>query len=195
MKNGEWFDAVYFGHEQAKEHKSNYSRVGGYRPGLANPDGFAQWIRDNIPENNQVPRVLEIGCATGAAVYAMRVLGMRAWGVDVSSYILSQADSNVREFLIWGDMRSIPNHPSIISLGRFAVICSKDVLEHATEDTIEDILRDFSRICGIQMHIVNTGERRDQAAAGDQSHFLVRPLAWWDDLAQTLDLPILFQAT
>lgn len=72
---------------------------------------------------------------------------------------------------------------------------SKDVLEHATEDTIDGILKSIARLAPVQIHVVNTGEYEYQAAHGDLSHFLLRPLQRWQDKAAALEINAIFKAT
>ncbi|MEM0253538.1 MAG: class I SAM-dependent methyltransferase [Candidatus Bathyarchaeia archaeon] len=44
-------------------------------------------------------KVLEVGCATGKFVKVLRRLGVEAFGVDLSSYVISKANVDVRTFL------------------------------------------------------------------------------------------------
>lgn len=210
MRNGDWFDAGYFGHQTVSEHKSNYSRiVGGYIPQMAAPKLFAEWVANNLKaqkllNSKRKPVVLEIGCASGDAVLAMRELGIEAYGIDVSEYILSRAkdEAVVMDVLKKMDMRDLlaDEWPEFIRniLGekeKIAAIVSKDVMEHVTEDLIDDVLKAFSRLAKWQFHVVNTGEHEYQAAGGDQSHFLVKPLQWWQDKAAELELNAIFKET
>lgn len=104
-----------------REHKSNYSRVGGYTPEIGAPNLFATWVFERLQEANppsvvaaiaepEPPRpyrVLELGCASGHAVREMRALGMEAFGVDISEYIPGLAPEDVRAFVALGDMRGL----------------------------------------------------------------------------------------
>jgi len=46
-----------------------------------------------------VRKVLEVGCAAGKFVKVLRRLGIEAFGVDLSSYVISKANVDVRTFL------------------------------------------------------------------------------------------------
>lgn len=193
MKDGTFFDAVYFGHEPG-ERKSNYPAVGGYTDETGAPKLFAEWVDSHFSRRKKKKKVLEVGCATGAAVREMRKIGIEAYGCDASEYILGLAGDDVKEYLYHVDMRELENS-QLADEAPFDLIVSKDVLEHATEDVIRDILISFSRLAKKQAHIVNTGEFDYQAANGDATHFLIKPLDWWNDLAEELDLDIDFKHT
>jgi SAM-dependent methyltransferase len=201
MKPADWFDARYFGHVEGASHKSNYSRVGGYPiGGWGDVKAKAEWVRralrdDVLREDIPQHRVLEVGCASGATVRALRDLGIDAYGIDVSEYVLGLAPAEVKPFLACGDMTALLDNPSVLIWAPFSAVYSSDVLEHATEDRIEDILLAMAQLAPQQIHQVNTGEFPYQAADGDQSHFLVRPLVWWDNLAARLGVTAVFKRT
>ena len=62
--------------------------------------------------------VLDIGCAKGYLVKAMRWLGREAWGCDISDYALEKADPEVKQFL----SKTLPKE-------YFHFAISKDTLE------------------------------------------------------------------
>lgn len=202
----EFFSADYFGHEPG-ERKSNYPAVGGYTDNTGAPVQFAQWVYDNLhryshkhlpvlvkPTDKDAPKILEVGCATGAAVRELRRHGINAYGVDLSSYILGKAGEDIRLYLYQADMTEIFKS-QIVRYAPFDAVVSKDVLEHATEDTIEGILKDFGKLAPLQIHIVNTGQYPYQAFDGDKSHHIRWNLDQWSQLATDLDLKIIFKET
>jgi SAM-dependent methyltransferase len=206
MYPSEYFDAVYFGRE-AGERKSNYSAIGGYKHDTGAPVQLAAWVVKNLQERDvkvvlpkngrlwpKAPKVLEIGCATGGAVKAMREAGLRAYGCDFSEYILSIALEDMKRYLYPGDMTHIQDSP-VVKHAPFDVIVSKDVLEHATEETIAQILKDLGELAPRQFHVVNTGEFDYQAWDGDKTHNIRMPLEGWDAKAKALGLDIVFKET
>jgi SAM-dependent methyltransferase len=46
-----------------------------------------------------VKTVLDVGCAKGFLVKALRNLGLQAYGVDISEYAIGKAESGMREYL------------------------------------------------------------------------------------------------
>jgi len=206
MKDSTYFDAVYFGHEQG-ERKSNYGAIGGYKHETGAPTQFAEWVVKNlgiyeiaIPEHKdgklspKSPKVLEVGCATGAAVQAMRAVGIRAYGCDFSEYILSVAIEDVKRYLFPGDIAHIEDSP-VMKYAPFAAVVSKDVLEHAAADEIDDILLGLGKLAPVQFHVVNTGQHPYQAWDGDKTHNLRMPVEDWEAKAQQLGLDIVFKET
>lgn len=198
MYDGKWFDAAYFGHVPVQEHKSNYSRVGGYRDEIGDPVGVADFIDecvsgmslDLLPKRGDDFTILEVGCANGALVAELRKRGYDALGIDASEYILKEAPQELDGYLMELDMRAIHTiEPD------FNLIFSKDVLEHATEDEIDNILLQMDLKSDAQIHIVNTGQYEYQAAGGDQSHFLIKPLDWWEAKARELGIHAYFRET
>jgi 2-polyprenyl-3-methyl-5-hydroxy-6-metoxy-1,4-benzoquinol methylase len=53
----------------------------------------------SIINNIQFNTVLDYGCAKGFMVYAMRLLGKEAYGVDVSEYAVTHGHEKVKEYL------------------------------------------------------------------------------------------------
>jgi len=84
-------------------------------------------------------RVLDFGCAKGFFVYALRLLGYRAWGFDVSAYAREHAEPAVAEY-ITGD---VYDHT------RCELGFCKDVLEHSRSVTELDntltVIRSMAR--------------------------------------------------
>jgi 2-polyprenyl-3-methyl-5-hydroxy-6-metoxy-1,4-benzoquinol methylase len=178
-----FYDKGYFGHEPVVQHKSNYSRVGGYNESMSASDLFVDWI---FTLNPNVLKVLEIGCSCGVTIKEFRKRNVEAYGIDCSEYILSTATSDVAPFIFFEDMHNLSH--TITSLAPFDIICSKDVLEHTDENNIDNVLLQFASLCTTQAHVINTGEFEYQAADGDSSHTLIRPLIWWEDKFSSLNL-------
>jgi len=209
MREDNWFDAEYFGHapNMGGEPKSNYGRLtGGYHSGLAAPVQFVDWIIDQLGsteitvdddegESTRPLRILEIGCAFGDAVAEMRRRGLEAYGIDVSPYALENIVQNAVDFVGYGSMTDIESSELVIQNQPFDAVVSKDVLEHATPNLINKILISFGAIAPKQLHVVNTGEHDYQAAGGDQSHFCIKPLSWWNQRAKKLKLDVIFKET
>ena len=53
-------------------------------------------------------RVCDFGCAMGFLVKALRLLHRDAWGVDLSGYAISEAESDTWPFLLIGDEPMAP---------------------------------------------------------------------------------------
>lgn len=72
-------------------------------------------------------RVLELGCSAGWLIKALRETGVEAWGVDVSPWIVSKADSAIKDFIhiVDLDLENIPFNDSF-----FDMVVGTQILEH-----------------------------------------------------------------
>jgi SAM-dependent methyltransferase len=84
-------------------------------------------------------RVLEVGCATGLLVKAMRGRGLAAEGIDFSRWCVENAHPAAREWVRWGDVLD-PD-----SFGRgYDLILALDILEHLPPDLVPRALANLS---------------------------------------------------
>jgi SAM-dependent methyltransferase len=175
-QDAEFFDEGYF--EHAKSHKGNYTRVGGYSRHAAGID-WAGIAHDLAGEGEYV---LDVGCAYGHLVKAFRDQGTYAFGIDISEFAVSRADS---EYVTVGDIRDgVPPVPGRRAAKKWDLITSFDVLEHCeTREEARDLLALMAGRSRRQYHKVNTGEHSYQAFGGDLSHGLAMPLDEWRELA------------
>jgi predicted TPR repeat methyltransferase len=95
--------------------KSNYERYS-WKPDLTL--SWAHHLR-RLLSVKEHDRVLDVGCATGNYVRALRMLGIDAWGYDVSEWAVANSDASVRPFL--------SNH---LNGAEYDLIFSKDCFEH-----------------------------------------------------------------
>ena len=63
-------------------------------------------LRYNLDHSLQNKKVLEIGCAKGFVVEAMRDLGIDAYGIDVSQYAKDCAREDIKPYLQVADART-----------------------------------------------------------------------------------------
>ena len=183
-KSAEFFDEAYF--EKAQDgHKSNYTRVGGYRRHVANIDwpGIAEMLVEKYDLLGRY--VLDVGCGYGYLVRALRQAGANSYGVDISEFAIEQTVEGVGGLTWQSDIaEEVPTIPDRHPLKKWDLIVSLDVLEHVeTKTEAEELLESIAKQAYNQYHKVNTGEFGHQAFGGDQSHGLAMPLAEWEELA------------
>lgn len=175
--DAEFYDAKYFedGIASGKSCYVNYRWI----PELTIPMAF--WIIRALGIEPGA-RVLDYGCSKGYVVKALRLLGIDAWGVDVSQYAIRHCDADVRDYcaLITDD------DPVPVS-GRFDVVMTKDVLEHIPLDGLHIFLKNYSPLADSMWHVIPLGDNgvfRIPEYHADRSHIQINDEAWWTALFQ-----------
>jgi GT2 family glycosyltransferase len=93
-------------------------------------------IADRIVGDFHPFTALDAGCAMGLLVEALRNRGVRAWGIDISPYAISQVHPNVREFCTIGSVTDpLPR--------RYDLIVCIEVLEHVPQPDAELAIANF----------------------------------------------------
>jgi len=125
--------------------------------------------------------VLDFGCAKGYVVKAFRLLGIEAYGVDVSDYAVSQAPQDTRDFVrLVGYDDPIPLLNAKAS--RYSWIIAKDVLEHISYEALPGLLKRLHAACQDMFVIVPLGDGKRfvvPAYEMDKTHIIREELGWW----------------
>jgi len=122
-------------------------------------------------------KILDFGCAKGYLVYALRLLGYDAWGVDISEYAISKAPKEVSDYV-----RHIK--PYSDNFNDFDVILCKDILEHIPYDMIDkqlSILRQRTDTVWAIIPLGADGKYIIPAYELDKSHYIRESKEWWED--------------
>jgi len=106
-------------------------------------------LRYNLDHSLQNKKVLEIGCAKGFVVQAMRELGIDAYGIDVSQYAIDCADESVKPYLRVADVRTAL---SGYANREFAYVFSRRTLSCFTNTEISGLVTQMNRIAVQQVH-------------------------------------------
>jgi len=112
-------------------------------------------LRYNIDHSLQNKKVLEIGCAKGFIVEALRDLGVNAYGIDVSEYAISCAREDIKPYLTVADART---YLSNYSNREFALLFSRRTLSCFTNAEITSMVTQMNRIAVQQVHSVWEGD-------------------------------------
>jgi len=173
---GSWYDESYF----ESGVKSNWHD--GYRwPSFAGV--FTETAQFLASIFGDAHRFLDVGCAKGFLVRALREAGKNCWGVDHSHWALAHAEPAARPYLVEASADALP------LTGAFDIVLAFDLLPHLTEDQAAAFLERARALARIGMVAVirsfedEDAERRYREADedADLSHILLRSRAWWHE--------------
>lgn len=169
---GEWYDADYF----ERGRKSNWER--GYTWQLFKGvfRDAATYLADIFPEASTF---LDVGCAKGFLVRALRDRGLEAWGIDHSPWAIAQAEPAAQSYLQLADVGNANTGDD----RQFDIVVAMSILESLTEEQIRRFLPQARR-CARQAlfaTIPSLERASDRRSADDRdlSHITMRPRAWW----------------
>jgi len=121
--------------------------------------------------NFRAQRALDVGCAKGYLVEALRDRGVDAVGCDVSSFAVEHAAPGALGYVRLGDLsRGLP-YPD----GEFDLVSALEILEHLPPDSVPGALLELRRVCrGVVYATIPSFGRN---ASGPDGHFegKVRP--------------------
>ncbi len=113
--------------------------------------------------------VLDYGCGTGEYVHCWRDLGIGAVGFDISNHATEHAYGLAEGYC------SV--HPPRLD-DRFELVTCYDVLEHLTEEEVDDVLNDIYLVASrdVLFSICMAGDPNFER---DATHVLCRSKPWW----------------
>lgn len=118
-------------------------------------------------------KILDYGCAMGYLVKAFRLLGVEAYGYDISYYAYDNAPNDVKEFLYdwigWADKK-------------WDFVIAKDVLEHVERTEMDLLISRFSSCAKEVLVIVPVGDGKkyyEELFERDKTHIIREDLPWW----------------
>jgi 2-polyprenyl-3-methyl-5-hydroxy-6-metoxy-1,4-benzoquinol methylase len=119
-------------------------------------------------------RVLDIGCAKGYLVQALRQRGIEAYGIDVSAYAISEAPEQIKPLLLCADARELVSWvPSA-----FDLIISINTLHNLPQGEFERVLRHLSHYTVSQRQYITL-----DSYTNDEEHDAMMA---WNLTAQTI---------
>lgn len=156
------YDASYFdGNLQSLKHNAGYTRYKKWHRRCADilpvEESTGEFWGDVAKKmtqlwNLQGKKILDIGCAYGFIVEALRNQGVDAYGIDVSQYAYDQADPAIQPYLTVADART---HLSNYRKFEFDAVFSRWFLDCMDDSDIPDLVDELNRITKQQVHIIN----------------------------------------
>lgn len=154
-----------------KQYYSEYSKGMGYENNFV-------WIElfDSIAENivNQLhPKtVLEMSCAFGYLVEALRKKGVEAYGIDISEYAINNAEESIKPYV--KNMSALDELPNDFPK-HFDLVVSIEMIEHLYE---EDGLKVIDKMASYADKVLISSTDDD---FDDVTHVNVQKKEYWVD--------------
>jgi len=129
-------------------------------------------------------KVLDFGCAKGYLVKSLRMFGIDAYGVDVSSYAIQSVIPDQWE--THESCRLIVNWEMPFDKIKFDWIIAKDAIEHLNEDELSKFLKLAKKYGKKIFTAIPLGKRVNgkdkfiiENYEGDITHVIRKPPTWW----------------
>lgn len=164
---GSFYDEDYFenGQESGKGWLQNYR----WMPRRSFKEAFGIIDYLGLDDNSYV---LDVGCAKGFIVRALRELEIKADGCDISEYALSFAPTGC-----W----NCTNWESHYNFG-YTHIVVKDMLEHLTISQLDEMLQTLKNVANTLLCVIPIGDNgvyRISEYHMEVSHLIAEDENWW----------------
>ncbi|WP_315072954.1 methyltransferase [uncultured Clostridium sp.] len=127
-------------------------------------------IAEHIIKEFNPKTFLDVGCAFGYLVAALRDRGVEAYGIDISEFAISQVREDIKPYCkAWSALDGIPNDfPS-----NYDLLSTIEVAEHLYPDDGEVFI---GNICEFSDRIIFSSSPDEEEEA---THFNVQPAEYW----------------
>ncbi|MCD4781581.1 MAG: class I SAM-dependent methyltransferase [Candidatus Omnitrophica bacterium] len=133
-------------------------------------------------------RILEVGCAKGHVLLEFHKCGFNVMGVDKSAYGVENANEDIRNYVMQGDIDSLPFPDNA-----FDLVLGKEILPHVGEENIESAILECMRVSKgkifFEIQCGRTQEELDLIKQWDCTHQTLQTPDWWESLFAKLRYP------
>jgi SAM-dependent methyltransferase len=139
-----------------------------------------------------VHSVLDVGCATGMSVWVFRnLLGLEAYGVDVSSYAANNSIKSVKKYIYRFNIQS--ENLTKLTKEKLDLVVSYDAIEHLETDKIEKTMNNIFSVTDkavFGIYVMDEPVSRIHNLLGiiHKTHFSEYTSSWWIDKLSSLNL-------
>jgi len=128
--------------------------------------GFMASVASRIVQDINPTSVLEVGCALGFLVEALRDMGVEAYGIDVSAYAIDNVREDIRQYCAVSSIvtDSLPeSFPK-----KYDLVISIEVIEHLFE---EECMTAIEKLCSYGDRVIISSTSDD---IEDETHYNVQ---------------------
>lgn len=127
-------------------------------------------VADNIIKKFNPKTVLDVGCAMGYLVTALRDRGVEAYGIDISEYAISKVRDDIKPYCkVASILTSYPDQfPT-----HFDLVTTIEVIEHLYEQDSDTFIKN---ICNLSDNIVFSSTPYDKE---EKTHYNVQEAEYW----------------
>lgn len=119
-------------------------------------------------------KVVDIGCAKGFLVKALRELGVKAIGVEASDYAYECVETDLKKYILHSSAVDIP----VDKLGTFKMVILYDILEHLDDEEVAKLMEIISN--GLKPeYITMKSPFQVYSWDTDKSHINIKNEAGW----------------
>jgi hypothetical protein len=167
----DYFDKTYFEDGTKNGLKDSFNRY--FEDGV----NVANRLEKLIPEMNKDWKILEVGCAYGHTLKALRDKGYyQIRGADISQY---SVDKGIKEFNIELFQKNIEKEELNVIAKNVDLVYSCITLEHIHEKNADFVVKNLAEVTkpdGYNYHAI------DLTQGQDTTHYCIKSRQWWIDL-------------
>jgi SAM-dependent methyltransferase len=180
------YGASYFGEGRNPSDRAYLSGYERYDRDTSNANVAAYLAWRTFP----VTTSLDVGCATGFVVEALRELGVDARGVDISRYAIDHAAPGAHGHIRQGDLRRGLPYPD----GHFDLVTALETLEHLPPTDVPAVIGEIARVAGrwVLCTIPSFGPNRNGPGGWFQVKVRDERVAYYESLGPQFEGPVPF---